>query len=111
MTVLAALGPSAYWYLSRATGAVALILLTISVVLGILGSVRFAAAPRWPRFAIDAVHRDVSLLVLTVLVIHIATSVLDSFAPVKLADAVIPFVSAYRPLWMGLGAFSFDLLL
>ncbi len=60
----ATLGPSAYWYLTRSTGAVALLLLTVSVVLGILGSIRFSAAPRWPRFAIDALHRDTSLLVI-----------------------------------------------
>jgi sulfoxide reductase heme-binding subunit YedZ len=109
--VAATLGPSAYWYLARATGAVALLLLTGSVVLGIMGSVRFAAAPRWPRFAVDAVHRDISLLVIVVLVIHILTSVLDGFAPITLLDGVIPFVTPYRPLWMGLGALAFDLLL
>ena len=106
----ATLGPSAYWYLARGTGAVALVLLTASVVIGIVGSVRFSA-PRWPRFAIDSVHRDVSLLVLVVLVIHIITSVLDGFAPITLLDGVIPFVSAYRPLWLGLGTLAFDLLL
>jgi sulfoxide reductase heme-binding subunit YedZ len=105
----AALGPSAYWYLARGTGAVALVLLTASVVIGIIGSVRFTAE-RWPRFAIDAVHRDVSLLVLVVLVIHIVTSVLDGFAPITLLDGVIPFVSRYRPLWLGLGTLAFDLL-
>jgi len=107
---LGAAGPSAYWYLARGTGAVSLVLLTVSVVLGVLGSLRFAA-PRWPRFAIDALHRDVSLLAIAFLVIHIITSVLDSFAPIRLTDAVIPFVSSYRPLWMGLGALSFDLLI
>ena len=106
----ATLSPSAYWYLARGTGAVALVLLTASVVLGIVGSVRFTA-PRWPRFAIDTVHRDVSLLVLVVLAIHIVTSVLDGFAPIRLFDGVIPFVTPYRPLWMGLGTLSFDLLL
>jgi Ferric reductase like transmembrane component len=106
----ATLSPSAYWYLARGTGAVSLLLLTASVVLGIVGSVRFAA-PRWPRFAIDAVHRDVSLLVLVVLAIHIVTSVLDGFAPIRLFDGLIPFVTPYRPLWMGLGTLSFDLLL
>lgn len=109
-SLAATLGPSAYWYLARGTGAVALVLLTASVVLGIVGSVRFAA-PRWPRFALDAVHRDVSLLVIVVLVIHIVTSVLDGFAPIALLDGVIPFVSGYRPLWMGLGTLAFDLLL
>ena len=110
-TAFASLGPSAYWYLARGTGAVALILLTLSVILGVLGSLRFAAPPRWPRFAIDALHRDASLLVLAVLVIHIVTSVLDGFAPIKLLDAVIPFDSRYRPLWLGLGALSFDVLI
>jgi methionine sulfoxide reductase heme-binding subunit len=101
---------SAYWYLVRGTGVVALLLLTASVVIGILGSLRWASAPRWPRFAIDTLHRDISLLVIVLLVVHIVTSVLDSFAPIRLIDAVIPFVSKYRPLWLGLGALAFDIL-
>jgi methionine sulfoxide reductase heme-binding subunit len=111
MSELAAAGPSAYWYLTRSTGAVSLLLLTASVVIGVLGSLRFAAAPRWPRFAIERVHRDISLLALALLALHIITSVLDRFAPIALADAVIPFGSSYRPLWLGLGALSFDMLL
>jgi DMSO/TMAO reductase YedYZ heme-binding membrane subunit len=110
LAVGATLGPSAYWYLARGTGAVALVLLTAVVVLGILNSVRFAA-PRWPRFAVDALHRDLSLLVIVVLVIHVVTSVLDGFAPITLLDGVIPFITPYRPLWMGLGTLAFDLLL
>ena len=106
----ATLGPSAYWYLTRGSGAVALVLLTISVVLGIAGSLR-VYSDRWPRFAVDTVHRDVSLLVIVVLVIHIITSVLDSFAPISLVAAVVPFDTTYRPLWLGFGALSFDLLL
>jgi DMSO/TMAO reductase YedYZ heme-binding membrane subunit len=107
----ASLGPSAYWYLARATGAVALVLLTISVVLGVLDSVRFSVAPRWPRFAVDQLHRDTSLLVIVLLVLHVVTSVLDGFAPISLIDGVIPFNSPYRPLWLGLGTVSFDVLL
>jgi hypothetical protein len=109
--VPAAAGPSAYWYLARGTGAVALLLLTGSVVLGVLGSVRFDAGPRWPRFTIDALHRDVSLLVIVFLALHVLVSVLDGFAPVSLLDAVIPFRGSYRPFWLGLGALSFDLLI
>jgi DMSO/TMAO reductase YedYZ heme-binding membrane subunit len=112
MTLLAArLGPSAYWYLARSTGVVALVLLTLSVVLGILGSLRFSAAPRWPRFAIDSLHRDSSLLVIALIVVHVITSVLDGFAPITLIDGILPFRTPYRPLWMGLGALSFDLLI
>ncbi len=106
----AALGPSAYWYLTRGTGAVALVLLTVSVVIGIAGSLRVTIY-NWPRFAIDAVHRDVSLLAIALLAVHIVTSVLDRFAPISLTAAVIPFISSYRPFWLGLGALAFDLLL
>ena len=45
------------------------------------------------------------------LALHILTSVLDSFAPISLLDAFIPFAGSYRPFWLGLGAVAFDLLL
>lgn len=110
MTVLAASGPSPLWYLSRGTGAVALLLLTVSVVLGILDQRRWR--PRGtPRFVLDALHRNVSLLVIVLLGMHITSSVLDSYAPIRLVDAFVPFVSGYRPLWLGLGALAFDLML
>jgi hypothetical protein len=50
-------------------------------------------------------------MVIVLLVVHIITSVLDGFAPIRLIDAVIPFVSQYRPLWLGFGALSFDILI
>ena len=99
----------ALWYLTRATGAVALVLLTVSVVLGVVNVRRFAT-PRTPRFIVDGCHRTASLLVCALLTIHIGTSVLDGFAPIRLVDAVIPFTGTYRPLWLGLGALACDLL-
>ncbi len=111
MLGIAATSSQAYWYLTRATGAVSLLLLTAVVVLGVLGSLRFAAAPRWPRFAVDSLHRDLSLLAIGFLVLHVITSVLDSFAPISIVDAVIPFTGTYRPLWLGLGALAFDLMI
>jgi len=103
-------GPSALWYLTRGTGAVTLILLTISVALGV-ADLRRTHTERVPRFVIDAVHRSTSLLALAFLVVHILTSVLDPFAPIRLIDAVVPFVSAYRPVWLGLGTVASDLLI
>jgi len=110
MTVLAAAGPSAYWYLTRSTGVVSMILLTASVVLGVVDVARWST-PRWPRFIFDSLHRNVSMLVLVFLGLHILTAVLDSFAPIGLLEAVIPFVGSYRPVWLGLGAVAFDMLL
>ncbi len=107
-TALASTGPTAYWYLTRSTGAVALLLLTLAVVLGI-ADVRRVQSERWPRFLIGSLHRNVSLLALVFLVIHILTSVLDGYASISLIDAVVPFVGSYRPLWLGLGAVAFDL--
>ncbi len=103
-------GPSVEWYLTRATGALALILLTLSLVVGVAAIGRVQTA-RWPRVAIDGIHRTSSLLAVAFLVVHIITSVLDGFAPIALTDAVIPFGGSYRPIWLGLGAVSFDLLL
>jgi sulfoxide reductase heme-binding subunit YedZ len=100
----------ALWYFTRASGAASLVLLTATLVLGVVDVGRWTS-PRFPRFLTDALHRSVSLLVVVFLVLHVLTAVLDSFAPVRLADAVVPFASAYRPVWLGLGAASFDLLL
>lgn len=109
MSAIAAVGPSAYWYLTRGTGTVALILLTLSVALGV-ANVRRVRTDNVPRFVLDAVHRNVSLLAMTFLLIHIVTSLLDGFAPISLLDVVIPFGGTYRPLWLGFGAVAFDLL-
>jgi len=98
------------WYVTRAAGAAAIVLLTASMMLGI------ADVQRWttrslPRFVVDGLHRTVALLAVVVLAVHILTTVLDGFAPISLIDAVVPFGSAYRPLWVGFGALAFDLLL
>jgi sulfoxide reductase heme-binding subunit YedZ len=103
-------GGKALWYLTRGTGLVALVLLTMSVVLGIVTTVRWQS-PRWPRFITAALHRNVSLLVMVLLAIHIVTAVADSYAPIRWLDVVLPYGSTYRPLWLGLGALSFDLIL
>jgi hypothetical protein len=98
------------WYLTRSAGFVALILLTASVVLGVLAMAKFRSSP-WPRFVTQAVHRNVSLLALAFLFAHIATTVVDGYVPIGWLDAVIPFRSPYRTLWLGLGAISLDLMI
>ena len=108
--VIAATSGQTLWYLTRGTGLVALVLLTASVVLGIVETSGWSR-PRWPRFVIAGLHRNVSLLVVVFLAAHIATAVLDGYAPIGWLDAVIPFASPYRPIWLGLGAVAFDLLL
>jgi sulfoxide reductase heme-binding subunit YedZ len=110
VTVLAAGSPSAYWYLTRGTGVVALLLLTAGVVLGVLTSTRWSAQ-RWPRFVVAGLHRNVTLLAVAFVFAHVLTTILDGYAPIGLRDAIVPFISPYRPVWVGFGALALDLLL
>lgn len=98
------------WYLTRGSGVVALLLLTTAVVSGILSSVR-VRTDRWPRFAVGNVHRNLTLLSIVFVALHVVTTVVDAYAPIGLQDAIVPFASPYRPIWLGLGAVAFDLLL
>jgi methionine sulfoxide reductase heme-binding subunit len=102
-------GP-ALWYATRATGLVTLVLLTATVLLGLLTSGRFGGAS-WPRFLTVGLHRNLSLLVMVFLALHVATNVLDTFVSIPLTAAFIPFTSSYHPFWLGLGAVALDLLI
>jgi predicted ferric reductase len=101
-------GP-ALWYATRATGLVTLLLLTASVLLGILTTGRFAGGS-WPRFLTAGLHRNLSLLVVTFLALHVGTTVVDNFVSIPLTAAFIPFASSYKMIWLSLGAVALDLL-
>ncbi len=99
----------ALWYLARGSGVVSLALLTATIVGGITTSARWATA-HWPRFVVAGLHRNVSLLAVVFLGLHVTTTVIDGYVPIRWLDAVVPFGSAYRPVWLGLGAVALDLL-
>ena len=110
MIALLTTNSRALWYLTRGFGLVALILLTVTMVLGLTEAVRYARAG-WPRFVVSALHRNAALLAVAAVAVHVITSVLDTYAPIHIADVFLPFVSAYRPIWLGLGALAVDLML
>jgi sulfoxide reductase heme-binding subunit YedZ len=99
----------ALWYATRATGLVALVLLTGTVVLGAVSS-RRRTSTRWPAFASQTLHRNLSLLALALVAVHVVTTVADTYVPIGLVSVVVPFTSSYRTLWIGLGAVAFDLM-
>lgn len=105
----AAHGPSGLWYATRGAGAMTLVLLTASVVLGI-GEVRRWQPAAAPRFAIAALHRTISLLALVLLAVHIVTTLLDPFPHIGVLNAGVPFMTDYRPLWVGMGTLASDIL-
>jgi sulfoxide reductase heme-binding subunit YedZ len=101
---------SPLWYLTRGAGVVSLLLLTTTVLMGIGTWTRWASA-RLPRRLGVGLHRNVSLLGVTFVAVHVVTAVTDGFVPLSLSSAVLPFTADYRPFWLGLGALAFDCLL
>jgi sulfoxide reductase heme-binding subunit YedZ len=98
------------WYTTRGAGAVSLVLLSAVVVLGVLSTLRFQS-PSWPRFLTTGLHRNLAVMTVVFLTLHIVTAVVDPFTHLGWLPAVIPFSSYYRTIWLGLGTLAFDLLL
>lgn len=98
------------WYAARAAGVVAYVLLTVVVSLGLTMSSK-RHLERWPRFALEEVHRFGGILVGVFIGIHVVTIAIDSYLRFSLAAVIIPFASTYRPLWTALGVVAAELLL
>ena len=98
------------WYAARAGGVISYLLVSASVLAGILlaGKVR---VPGFPRFAVEDVHRFLGLLAGIFIAIHVGSIALDTVVPFSLGELVIPFTSSYRPLATGLGIIAVELLL
>jgi methionine sulfoxide reductase heme-binding subunit len=104
------LSESSYWYLTRASGFISLGLFSAAAALGLLTAGR-VWSPRWPRFVTESLHRSVSLVAVCMVFVHVITILFDRFVKIAPIDAVVPFVSAYLPLWVGLGAIAFDVII
>jgi sulfoxide reductase heme-binding subunit YedZ len=98
------------WYATRGAGAVSLILLTAVAILGIVSAMRWQT-DSWPRFLTTGFHRNLALMTLVFLGIHIVTAVVDPFTALGLNAALVPFSSSYRTLWLGLGVIAMYLAL
>jgi DMSO/TMAO reductase YedYZ heme-binding membrane subunit len=101
---------TALWYASRATGVVALLLLTAVMLLGLLVT-RQGRLAGLPRFAVSGLHRNLSLLATAFVVVHVLSAVTDGYVSIPVTAAVIPLTSPYERLWLGIGTVSFDLML
>ena len=97
------------WYVARSAGIVAYLLLSTSVVVGVLMSAR--ARLSWPRFAVEEVHRFLAILTGVFLALHGIALLADRVVPISIVQLVIPFQTTYRPLGVGLGVTSALLLL
>lgn len=109
LAVATASEPSWFWYATRGLGAALLVILTCTVVLGIVTSTRWVGRST-PAFVTADLHRNLSLLGLAVLAAHIATTVLDPYAHISIRDVIVPFGAAYRPIWLGLGVAAAEVM-
>lgn len=98
------------WFATRGAGIVSLILFTAVACLGLL-SVARTQSTSWPRFLTVELHRNLALLSVVFLGIHIVTAILDPFTSLGVAAAIVPLASSYRPLAVAFGVVSVDLTL
>ncbi|HEX5369405.1 MAG TPA: hypothetical protein VFY10_08335 [Dehalococcoidia bacterium] len=97
-----------FWYLTRASGFVAYVLLFGSVTLGLLLTTSIPAGLR--RFDVFDIHRFVALLALIVTVFHALIVLPDQFIGFKLSELLVPFTSPYAQLYMALGTLALYLM-
>ncbi|HYM66471.1 MAG TPA: ferric reductase-like transmembrane domain-containing protein [Patescibacteria group bacterium] len=94
--------PSPFWYIDRSAGEVTILLLSAVVILGIMRSAIPSALP----FVVEGIHRRLALLAIAFGGLHVIASLLDPYANLGPLDAMVPFASAYRATWLGLGVVS-----
>jgi methionine sulfoxide reductase heme-binding subunit len=105
---VAASGSHGLWFVSRGSGLVLLVLFSVVMALG--AATRMGSAPlRWPRFAVAELHRTLSLFAVALLALHVVTAILDPFVRIGWAATVLPFLSPYRTVAIGLGTLAVDL--
>ncbi len=102
--------PQLWWYVTRASALIAWVLLTLSVVWGVLLSTRIL------RKVDDAgrlqdLHRFLGSLALIMIGLHLVSLVLDPWAHFSAADLFLPLESAYRPIPVAIGIIALYLLL
>ena len=96
------------WYFARSAGIVAYLLLSSSVLLGVLMAGRSTFS--WPKFAVEEVHRFLAILTGVFIVLHGGSLLLDRVVPISLGEELVPFTSPYRPLAVGLGICAMELI-
>ena len=97
-----------FWFLARASGLTAYLLITASMIAGLVVKSRPFGARLKAASALD-VHRFITTLALAAIGAHALALVADATVQITFGDLVIPFTAPYRPLWTGLGVIAADL--
>jgi len=93
------------WFVTRSSGFVAYLLLWLSTAWGL--AIPSKILDRWLQrtFTFDF-HQFISLLSLAFLALHVSILLFDQYMPFTWAQLLVPFLSPYRPLWVGIGVIA-----
>lgn len=94
-----------WWYVTRASGMVAAVLLVLTLVWGLLLTTRIVDRRGLPAWLTD-LHRALGGLSVAFLVVHLGSLVADSYAHFSWAELFVPFASTWRagPVAWGVAA-------
>jgi predicted ferric reductase len=98
------------WLLARASGLLAYLALTATVVAGLTLRGRFLGRTV-PPVLVTAIHRTLSVVGIGALALHGLLIVLDGQVDVPLVALLVPGTSEYRPVATGLGVIAAELWL
>ncbi len=99
-----------WWYVTRASGIIAYLLLWFSTILGLAVTSKYMDGMLDRLFTYDF-HEFISLLSVAFTLVHVMVLMLDLYMPYSLAQILVPFISPYRPFWVGVGVISFYIIL
>jgi predicted ferric reductase len=99
-----------WWYITRSAGIIAYLLLWFSTAWGLAVPSKLLDPLLDRTFTFDF-HQFISLLSIGFMVLHILVLTLDRYLPYSAWQILIPFLSPYRPLWVGIGVIAFYLIL
>ena len=88
---------------------VAYLLLWFSTAWGLAIPSKFFSSVLSQEFTFDF-HEFISLLTIGFVVLHVSVLLMDRYLPYSIWQILIPFLSTYRPIWVGLGIISFYLI-
>jgi sulfoxide reductase heme-binding subunit YedZ len=91
-----------WWLASRASGIVALVLITASVALGLTMAAKVVTA-RGVRPTLARVHEHTALAGLIAISVHGITLLGDAWLNPGLTGVLVPFTMGYKPVYTGLG--------
>ncbi|HZY41726.1 MAG TPA: hypothetical protein VFF59_06970 [Anaerolineae bacterium] len=98
------------WYITRAAGLTAYLLVWLSTVWGLAVSNKILDPVLHRAFTYDF-HQFVSLLAIGFVIVHIVVLLADQYLPFTVAQILIPFTASYRPVWVGVGVIALYLTL